>query len=205
MFCSVCGGEVQSTDRFCPKCGQTVSYAAPAAYAAQPGVSAPPMMAHRYAGFWLRFVAYLIDNLIVGIPTCIIALVAIAMTGGFAALVARFPKDPNPDPAELIALVSSMIGFIALIAICGIAISWLYYAGLESSERQATLGKSILALRVTDINGQRLSFAHASGRYFAKLITSLVPFAIGWILAGFTEKKQALHDFIAGTLVWRDS
>ena len=58
---------------------------------------------------------------------------------------------------------------------------------------------------MTDINGQRLSFAHASGRYFAKLITSLVPFAIGWILAGFTEKKQALHDFIAGTLVWRDS
>ena len=117
MFCSVCGGEVQSTDRFCPKCGQTVSYAAPAAYAAQPGVSAPPMMAHRYAGFWLRFVAYLIDDLIVGIPSCIIALVAIVMTGGFAALAARFPKDPNPDPAQVSRCSVSMFGLFAIIAI----------------------------------------------------------------------------------------
>jgi uncharacterized RDD family membrane protein YckC len=205
MFCSVCGGEVQSTDRFCPKCGQTVSYAAPAAYAAQPGVSAPPMMAHRYAGFWLRFVAYLIDGLIVGIPSAIIAVVAIIMTGGFAAFAARFPTNPNPDPAQVLAVFVSMFGLFAIIAICSLAISWLYFAGMESSERQATLGKSILALRVTDNNGQRLSFGHASGRYFAKLITGLVPFAIGWILAGLTEKKQALHDFIAGTLVWRDS
>jgi uncharacterized RDD family membrane protein YckC len=54
---------------------------------------------------------------------------------------------------------------------------------------------------VTDANGNRLSFGHASGRYFAKIVTNLVPFFIGWIMAGFTEKKQALHDFIAGTVV----
>lgn len=205
MFCSVCGGEVQTTDRFCPKCGQTVSYAAPAAYAAQPGVAAPPIVAHRYAGFWLRFVAYLIDSLIVGIPTCIIAVIAITMMGGIAAFSARFPDNPNPDPSQMIAIIASMFGFIMVIALCSLAISWLYFAMMESSERQATLGKSVLALRVTDKNGQRLTFGHATGRYFSKLITGLVPLGIGWILAGLTEKKQALHDFIAGTLVWRDN
>jgi uncharacterized RDD family membrane protein YckC len=205
MFCSVCGGEVQTTDRFCPKCGQTVSFAAPAAYAAQPGVAAPPMAAHRYAGFWLRFVAYLIDSLIVGVPTGIIIVIFIAMMGGITAFHFRLPDNPNPDPAQVMALLASMLGFFTIIGVCSLAISWLYFASMESSERQATLGKSVLALRVTDKNGMRLTFGHATGRYFSKIITGLVPLAIGWILAGLTEKKQALHDFIAGTLVWRDS
>jgi len=56
---------------------------------------------------------------------------------------------------------------------------------------------------VTDLQGNRISFARASGRFFAKLISGLIPFAIGYILAGITEKKQALHDMIAGCLVLR--
>ena len=84
-----------------------------------------------------------------------------------------------------------------------LGLQWLYFAGMESSERQATFGKAAMSLRVTDLEGRRLSFGHATGRFFAKIVSGLIPFAIGYIMAGFTEKKQALHDMIAGTLVLR--
>ena len=71
---------------------------------------------------------------------------------------------------------------------------------MESSAKQATLGKLALAIKVTDLNGNRISFGRASGRYFAKIISGLI-FCIGYIIAGFTEKKQALHDMIANCLV----
>jgi uncharacterized RDD family membrane protein YckC len=72
---------------------------------------------------------------------------------------------------------------------------------LESSKWQATVGKSVMNLRVTNLEGRRISFGHATGRFFAKIVSSLIPLAIGYIMAAFTERKQALHDLIAGTLV----
>ena len=74
---------------------------------------------------------------------------------------------------------------------------------MESSERQATFGKAAVSVYVTDDKGQRLSFGHASGRFFSKIISGMIPFGIGYIMAGFTAKKQALHDMIAGTLVMK--
>jgi uncharacterized RDD family membrane protein YckC len=74
---------------------------------------------------------------------------------------------------------------------------------MESSQYQGTLGKMALGLIVTDLQGRPLSFARASGRFFGKIITGMIPFGIGYIMAGFTEKKQALHDMIAGCLVLR--
>ena len=73
---------------------------------------------------------------------------------------------------------------------------------MESSSRQATVGKMALGLKVTDLEGRRISFARASGRHFAKYISGMI-LLIGYIMAGFTERKQALHDMIAGTLVQR--
>ena len=58
-------------------------------------------------------------------------------------------------------------------------------------------------MKVTDTQGARLSFAHATGRFFAKMISGFT-MGIGYIMAGFTERKQALHDMIAGTLVMRN-
>jgi uncharacterized RDD family membrane protein YckC len=81
--------------------------------------------------------------------------------------------------------------------------SWLYEALLLSSPWQATLGKLALGLRVTDEYGQRISFLRATGRHFAKYLSWMTIF-IGFIMVAFTERRQALHDFIAGTLVWRD-
>jgi uncharacterized RDD family membrane protein YckC len=74
---------------------------------------------------------------------------------------------------------------------------------MESSAREATFGKAAMSLRVTGLTGQHLTFGHATGRYFAKIISGLIPLGIGYFMAGFTEKKQALHDMIAGTLVLR--
>lgn len=161
-------------------------------------------MGRRYAGFWLRFVAYLVDGLIIGIPTGILIVLFIVIFGGLAALHLPNLNNPNPDPAQFVAFVMAIFAALLPIILISVCISWLYFAMMESSSRQATLGKAMLSLRVTDMSGQRISFARATGRYFSKIVTNLVPLAIGWILAGFTERKQALHDFIAGTLVWRD-
>ncbi len=100
-------------------------------------------------------------------------------------------------------MITALIGAYALFLVGALVLYWLYFALMESSERQATFGKAMLNLRVADANGNRLSFGHASGRFFSKIITGMVPFGIGYIMAGFTQKKQALHDFIAGTVVIR--
>lgn len=80
--------------------------------------------------------------------------------------------------------------------------SWLYEAFLESSSYQATLGKMIFGMKVTDLYGNRISFARATGRHFAKILSGMI-LCIGFIMVGLTERKQGLHDMIAGTLVRR--
>jgi len=214
-FCTGCGSPVDEGTRFCQKCGQPMTSAPPEAYAAQPGTTMPagyaavppPNAGARYGGFWIRFVAHLVDGLIVGIPLSIIVVVCIFAFGAFGGITAlhNIPNNPSPEEVQnqLIPMIGAFIAAYALFFLFAIAIAWLYYALMESSERQATLGKAMLNLKVSDMNGNRLSFAHASGRYFAKIVTYLVPLAIGWIMAGFTQKKQALHDFIAGTIVTR--
>lgn len=82
----------------------------------------------------------------------------------------------------------------------GIVVSWLYAALLESSSKQATLGKMALGIQVTDLEGNRISFGRATGRHFGKIISTLVLF-IGFIMAAFTDRKQTLHDIMAGCLV----
>jgi uncharacterized RDD family membrane protein YckC len=77
---------------------------------------------------------------------------------------------------------------------------WVYFAYQESSEAQATIGKRALGIKVTDEAGNRISFGRATGRYFAKIISTLI-LLIGFIMVAFTRKKQGLHDMIAGTLV----
>jgi uncharacterized RDD family membrane protein YckC len=95
------------------------------------------------------------------------------------------------------------MGFVFLLATASLVLTWLYHALMESSEWQATLGKKALGLVVTDMAGQRVSFGRSTGRHFGKIITNMVPLLIGYIMAGFTAKKQALHDMLAGCLVLR--
>ena len=89
-------------------------------------------------------------------------------------------------------------GVLALLTVAG---SWLYEALMLSSPYQATLGKMIFGMKVTDLYGNRISFARATGRHFAKYISGPFTLLIGFFMVGFTERKQGLHDIIAGTLV----
>ena len=84
--------------------------------------------------------------------------------------------------------------------IIGVISGWIYFATLESSSKQATLGKMFLRIHVTDVSGKPLSFGRATGRYFAKFLSAL-PLGAGFLMAGFTKKKQALHDIVIGSLV----
>jgi uncharacterized RDD family membrane protein YckC len=97
-------------------------------------------------------------------------------------------------------ILNQIIDDTAVLSLVNLVVGWLYYSGMESSSRQATLGKMALGLAVTDLNGNRISFGRATGRYFAKVISALI-LLIGFIMVAFTEKKQGLHDMIASTLV----
>jgi uncharacterized RDD family membrane protein YckC len=217
MFCSRCGTTLLEGTTFCTACGAPVTTLAPPP-AIAPGVPGAPVAAYPaggfvappgavpmafapvfpYAGFWLRAVAYLIDALIVGVVAVPIIVVLAVLTGASAAIQAL-----SHDNAEQAMAGVSFALFLSVLIIVMLGGIWLYYALMESSSWQGTLGKKALGLIVTDLNGQRVSFARATGRFFARLITGLVPLFIGYILAGITAKKQALHDMIAGCLVLR--
>jgi uncharacterized RDD family membrane protein YckC len=79
-------------------------------------------------------------------------------------------------------------------------VSWLYHAGMQSAEGQATLGKKAMGLRVTDLDGNRISFGRATGRFFGQYISGLI-LGIGYLMMLWDDKKQTLHDQIANTLV----
>jgi len=97
-------------------------------------------------------------------------------------------------------ILSQLMASSSQVSLLSGLIGWLYFAGMESSANQATLGKRAMGLQVTDLEGDRIGFGKATGRYFAKIISALILF-IGYFMIGFTEKKQGLHDMIAGTLV----
>lgn len=128
-----------------------------------------------YAGFWLRLAAHLIDFVIT-----IIALFTVTIP---LALITGNGSVPFLD----------LFFFVAV---------WLYYALMESSSNQGTLGKMIVGIKVTDMQGSRIGFGRATARRFAKMVSTF-SFGVGYIMAGFTQKKQALHDLLVETLVVR--
>jgi uncharacterized RDD family membrane protein YckC len=141
-----------------------------------------------YAGFWLRGAAFLLDSLILG------------LTRGVILSPILEKNHVGDSPQDLMNFYAASprqaIAYTLLLTLT----AWLYFAAFESSGWQATPGKKIMRIKVTDLTGQRVSFARASGRYFCKFI-SVSTLLIGYVMAGFTEKKQALHDMIAGCLV----
>jgi uncharacterized RDD family membrane protein YckC len=147
-----------------------------------------------YAGFWLRFVAWFIDAIVLGIGGGILTA---PFTGLGLMNLHSLMRGGPPSPDMLFGH-----GFIFRAFIVKQLLHWAYYSLLESSTWQATLGKKALGLEVTDMNGARISFGHATGRWAARYV-SVMTLGIGYLMAGFTARKQALHDLIAGTLVIR--
>jgi uncharacterized RDD family membrane protein YckC len=205
MFCSKCGIRVEEGNRFCQSCGQEVGapvIAVPATAGVIPPApvtniaysAVPPLP---FGSFWARLVAYVIDSLIIGLPSMIALFAALFFLGGFGVMI----HQTHADPAAVRAMIVTMVPLFFFGLLVLMIIHWLYFAGMESSARQGTVGKSLMSLRVADLEGKRISFGHATGRFFAKIVSGMIPFLIGYLMAAFTEKKQALHDLIAGTLV----
>ena len=158
MFCPNCGKQNDDRAMYCQVCGVSLQLKSASS-------AAPVSTAVTYAGFWTRFVAMIIDILIVGAASGVVT----AGTFGAGVVVTFFGP-------------------------------WLYEAFMLSSEWQATVGKRAMSIVVTGADGRRISFARATGRHFAKYISVCI-IGIGFIMAAFTAKKQALHDMIAETIV----
>lgn len=150
------------------------------------------------AGFWKRVAAYILDAIILYIPGMLIQ----KMMGGDAAEAAMkasmlaAPGDMHAYGQAYQLYYQTMWVPLLLITL----MSWLYFALLESSSLQATIGKLALGIRVTDLTGERISLPRALGRYPAKYLSAFI-LGIGFMMAGWTRHKQALHDMIASTLV----
>jgi uncharacterized RDD family membrane protein YckC len=145
----------------------------------------------RYAGFWLRFVAFVIDAMV--ITGC-----NFVVNPGYMGMVRYQYSYHNLEYSENMFAEMSLFR----VTIIAVIIRWLYFTLLESSKWQATVGKKLLGLQVIDENGNCIGFGRANARYWSKIISAII-LCIGFIMAGFTEKKQALHDIIAKTLVVR--
>lgn len=153
---------------------------------------------HTYAGFWMRFLASIIDGVLLGIVNIIILVPFLGLVGLTAAARASDVDMDSGGGGLMIALLSTYVISMLAVAVAG----WLYFALMESSARGATLGKMALGLRVVDLNGNRIGFGRATGRYFGKIVSGVI-LCIGYIMAAFTQQKQALHDIMAGCLVVR--
>ncbi|MBA4058441.1 MAG: RDD family protein [Marivirga sp.] len=151
-----------------------------------------------YAGFWLRFVAVIIDGIILGAVQFVAIMPILGIMGiGIADNMENFDSS---DQAEALSMMSSMFALAGITQVVFLIIQTLYYSLMESSNYQASVGKMVLGLKVIDINGNKLDFTKALVRNLSKIISSFI-LLIGYLMAAFTEKKQALHDMIANTLV----
>jgi uncharacterized RDD family membrane protein YckC len=199
MFCPKCGKETDASGKFCQWCGADIeSVAARAPVATAEEYDGPEIGI--YAGLGRRFVAFIVDFILV----ILLGLVTVAGFGLLRGLqnlyfyaVQHIPADQLTAEGTTGALVGSIIAAYGLLLVI---VPWLYFAGFESSRSQATPGKVLMSLVVTDMQGSKPTFARTTLRFFLKFISALIIF-VGFLMIGFTKKHQGLHDRIAGCLV----
>lgn len=226
MFCANCGRELVEGTRVCAECRHPVVPAllrsddvppapaqpapmptGPPAPAAVQAVAAPAMAAPipmpvvatqvqslQFGGFWLRFVASIADGVVFGL---VYLLLFALLTAAERASMARMVFDPAGNDALTVTNLWSTAH-----TVLPWLVVWLYFAGLEASRLQATPGKRLLGLRVTDLAGRRASIIRTSFRNAFKPLSAAF-LMIGFLMAGITARKQALHDMFAGCLILR--
>jgi uncharacterized RDD family membrane protein YckC len=189
-YCSECGRPSAPGDlaRFgnaliCPSCKDT--------YAQKLREGVPAAQARIYGGFWIRFVAVLIDGIILGIVGSVVQLIFFGSL--FRSLIVQPGTPPSP------ALLGQALGAVGLSSLVSTAIG-ATYEGLFVAKLGATPGKMALSLKVVRPDGSPVDMGRAFGRYFAKLLSGIILF-IGYIMAGFDDQKRALHDMICDTRV----
>jgi uncharacterized RDD family membrane protein YckC len=199
VSCENCGVEIPEGTSFCARCGSPVSVsqlgpvyvpqnASPPAEIQAPAPAAVRQTTAFYAGFWRRAAAFVIDAFILSI--------IFALAASFYPSQMMVLPDPNAQSMFVIPQIK-LPGLIFLFVMM-----WVYYASFEASAWQGTPGKRLLRLYVTDLNGRPISLGRASLRYFGRRISEFT-FLVGFIMAGFTARKQALHDLLSGCLVLR--
>lgn len=181
MFCPNCGKEQVDNPRFCRHCGAKLVQEPGIQLGVQPDVQTVKAYAStvEYAGFWRRFGATVIDGILLYTPFIILFSVVPILLG-----------EAGADEDAIIAIIYLIF----------IITWWLYYTLMESSSKQATLGKMALRIIVTDVEDNRISFGRANARHFSKIISGMILY-IGFLMVVFTKRKQGLHDMMAGTLV----
>lgn len=197
MFCARCGKPLPEAVAFCPHCGAPVAStpASTPTFAPTPAVPAGPVagsVAIAYGGFWRRLLAFIVDGLIIGA-----VMLPFGLGLGFAHLSAIFGDEEVARE-----MIPAMFAASLLVWCIRVIVSWLYGAGFESSRFQATPGKLMVGVKVTDLEGRRITFARATGRQLGKWVSGLI-LCIGYLLVAFSDRKQGLHDLLAGTLVRR--
>ncbi len=202
MFCPKCGKETDTSGKFCQWCGADV------------GTPVPPRAVVRveeteeegeptvgdYAGLGRRFFAFIIDLLLLLVITTIAAAFFNLVQGIKYFYYLVFQHAPI---AELTIEGTKEAAYFPILAAFGVIlviIPWIYFAGFEASRAMATPGKTAMHIVVADKNGNRITFARATIRHFAKYISTLIIF-IGFIMIGLTKKRQGLHDKAAECLV----
>ncbi|HSD17531.1 MAG TPA: RDD family protein [Thermomonas sp.] len=144
-----------------------------------------------YAGFWRRTAAFFIDATLIMVAYYALLIAAMLVIG-----LGRMGALEDIDAAG-----GGTFGvFLAAMYLAYPIVSALYYVGMESSGTQATLGKMAVGIKVTDADGRRLRRGQALGRWVSHLLC-YVTLYIGYIMAGFTDRKRGLHDMVANTLV----
>lgn len=183
IYCDRCGLASATDAQFCQRCGNSLwSRPSVIAVPAVTSVLAAPT-GPRYAGFWVRTLAFFLDWLLLSMA----GYASLPMVG--SALAFAHMRLGVPVPGRLARISAAL------------AIAWIYRAGMESSRFQATVGKAILQLKVTDLAGRAISFSQASFRHICRSLVGGLTLGIGLAVAGFDLRKRGLHDKLAGTLV----
>lgn len=152
-----------------------------------------------YAGFWKRFAAFFIDSLIIYVATSLVRPILgpfLISSDAMQKLQQMQDKTIPFDPHIFVSFIPMAI----VLLLISLALPWLYFSLMESSSKQATLGKMALGIKVVGLDGNRITFGRALGRTLSKIVSRLI-LTIGFYMAGATRRKQALHDKMAGTYV----
>ena len=198
MFCPKCGKETDASGKFCQWCGADIAIVPEKPVVSSDEDEGPDIGV--YAGLGRRLIAFIVDLILILLFDLVAATVLGLIRGiqnSYFYFVQHVPVEQLTTEGTMGALLGSMI---ASFGVLFIVIPWLYYAGFESSRSQATPGKLLMHIVVTDMNGNKPTFARVTLRHFAKIISTLIIF-IGFLMIGLTRKRQGLHDRISGCLV----
>jgi uncharacterized RDD family membrane protein YckC len=209
MYCPKCGKETEQSGNFCQSCGANLKELPQKPFLKK---RTGTIKTEKFSGLGGRFLGGLVDLIFL----VLFDLMAAAIIGIVSWILGR--PDPVSETIRMLyqyyyhqprtnatgqvinAIVPPQIILSAMVFL--ILVPWIYSAYLESSKNQATLGKLAIGAAVTDMQGNRITFARGSLRFFGKILCVLTLF-VGFLIIAFTTYKQGLHDKIAGTLVFR--